>query len=44
MISTTQYEYQSVLEWCAAVASDENPSPASYQLIEQACSELISAN
>ncbi len=44
MISTTQYEYRSVLEWCAAVASEENPSKATYQLIEQACSQLISAN
>lgn len=37
MITPAQYEYGTLIEWCAAVASEQDPSPATYQLLEAAC-------
>jgi hypothetical protein len=37
MITPAQYEYSLLLDWCAAVASDQTPSPATYQQLEAAC-------
>ena len=36
-ITPEQYEYSLLLDWCAAVASDQTPSPATYQQLEAAC-------
>jgi hypothetical protein len=35
-LTPDQYEYMTLIEWCTSFASDETPSPATYQLIEAA--------
>jgi hypothetical protein len=37
MITPEQYEYSVLIDWCAAVASDQTPSSATYQQLEAAC-------
>jgi len=37
MIRPEQYEYSVLIDWCAAVASDQTPSSATYQQLEAAC-------
>jgi hypothetical protein len=35
-LTPDRYEYMTLIEWCTSFASDETPSPATYQLIEAA--------
>ena len=35
-LTPDRYEYITLIEWCTSFASDETPSPATYQLIEAA--------
>ena len=35
-LTPDQYEYKTLIEWCTSFASGENPSRATYELIEAA--------
>lgn len=37
LITPAHSEYGTLIDWCAAVASKQDPSPATYQLLETAC-------